>query len=381
VTRAFRSVVLPVLVMIPVLTSSIVLAVEPRHEPISIGHTETFRSAILNEDREIEVSLPSGFDTSDRAYPLVVVLDGRDLFSYVVSSTAVLIPNFFPEMVIVGVRNTDRKRDLDVTGADGADPEAFGAFIEKELIPYLDRQYRASGYRVLMGHSLAGFFAFHTSLHHPALFDASIATSPSLTYEGAESKIEDDFETLDHSAMTGRFLYLSAGGDEPEKLENRIAQIKQRLTGLGIKGLICETDVFPGEGHFPMKGFYQGLRLVFGDWAPPAAWFFTGTLGDLQEHYERVGEKYGDPGRPPSDLIWSLRSRLNGLGMDEEYLAATEYHVAQYPENLARYLVLADLYVDRSETDKAIEILEEGLAVDPGADQLRVRLDELRGGP
>ena len=62
-------------------------------------------------------------------------------------------------------------------------------------------------------------------------------------------------------------------------------------------------------------------------------------------------------------------------------MAATEYHVAQYPENLARYLVLADLYADRSETDKAIEILEEGLEVDPGADQLRVRLDELRGGP
>lgn len=368
-------------VSILVFTSWFAFAVDHGHVQITIGHTETFRSAILNEDREIEVSLPSGFGTSDRAYPLVVVLDGRDLYSYVVSSTAVLTPNFFPEMVIVGVRNTDRNRDFDVTGADGADPEAFGAFLKNELIPYLGRQYRASGYRVLMGHSLAGFYAFHTSLHDPALFDASIATSPSLTYEGAESKIEDDFESLDRSAMTGRFFYLSAGGEESEKLRNRIAQLEQRLIGLGIDGLTCETDVFPGEGHFPMKGFYQGLRRVFGDWAPPTAWFATGSLVDLQEHYERVGAKYGDPGRPPSDLIWSLRNRLDRLDMDEEYLAATEYHVNQYPENLARYLVLVDLYENRSQTDKSIELLERGLAIDPGADQLRLKLDELRGAP
>ncbi len=378
---ASRSVVSLAFVSILVFTSWFAFAVDHGHVQITIGHTETFRSAILNEDREIEVSLPSGFGTSDRAYPLVVVLDGRDLYSYVVSSTAVLTPNFFPEMVIVGVRNTDRNRDFDVTGADGADPEAFGAFLKNELIPYLGRQYRASGYRVLMGHSLAGFYAFHTSLHDPALFDASIATSPSLTYEGAESKIEDDFESLDRSAMTGRFFYLSAGGEESEKLRNRIAQLEQRLIGLGIDGLTCETDVFPGEGHFPMKGFYQGLRRVFGDWAPPTAWFATGSLVDLQEHYERVGAKYGDPGRPPSDLIWSLRNRLDRLDMDEEYLAATEYHVNQYPENLARYLVLVDLYENRSQTDKSIELLERGLAIDPGADQLRLKLDELRGAP
>jgi predicted alpha/beta superfamily hydrolase len=381
VSCASRSVVSLAFVSILVFTSWFAFAVDHGHEQITIGHTETFRSAVLNEDREIEVSLPSGFGTSDRAYPLVVVLDGRDLYSYVVSSTAALTPNFFPEMVIVGVRNTDRNRDLDVTGADGADPEAFGAFLKNELIPYLGRQYRASGYRVLMGHSLAGFYAFHTSLHDPALFDASIATSPSLTYEGAESKIEDDFESLDRSAMTGRFFYLSAGGEESEKLRNRIAQLEQRLIDLGIDGLTCETDVFPGEGHFPMKGFYQGLRRVFGDWAPPTAWFTTGSLVDLQEHYERVGAKYGDPGRPPSDLIWSLRNRLDRLDMDEEYLAATEYHVNQYPENLARYLVLVDLYENRSQTDKSIELLERGLAIDPGADQLRLKLDELRGAP
>lgn len=378
---AFRSRVLPVLASILVLMSSIAFSVDRGDEPITIGHIETFRSAILNEDREIEVSLPRDFDSSDREYPLVIVLDGRDLFSYVVSSTAVMTPNFFPEMVIAGVRNTDRNRDLDVTGADGANPEAFGAFIEKELIPYLGRQFRASGYRVLMGHSLAGFFTVHTSLSDPALFDASIATSPSLMYDGAEPIIEDDVENLDHSAMTGRFLYLSAGGDESEEFQNRVSQLERRLTGLGIEGLVCESDIFTAEGHFPMKGFYQGLRLVFNDWAPPSDWFFTGTLDELREHYNQVSEKYGTPNRPPSDLIWSLRSRLEGLGLDEEYLEATEYHVAQYPENLARYLVLADLYADRSETDRAIELLEEGLVIDPDADRLRVRLDELRREP
>jgi len=381
VTLTSRSAVSAVLVSVLVFADSIAGASDGGREPITLGHSETFRSAILTEDRRIEISLPIGFETSEETYPLVVVLDGGDLFLSVVASTKVLTPNYFPEMVIVGVPNTNRNRDLDVTGAEGSDSDAFQAFLENELIPYLVRQYRASGYRVLMGHSLAGLFSLHASLRHPTIYDASISTSPSLPYEGALAKIEEALDRPDPTALTDHFVYMSAGGEEPAVLQDRISDVERRLAELDINGLVCETDVFEGEGHFPNKGFYQGLRSAFGDWGIPTEWFVTGTLDQLEEHYQRAAAKYGAAPRPPSDLIWSLRRRLEELGLNDEHLAATEYHVAQYPSNLARYLVLADLYVDRSETAKAIEILEEGLLVDPGADQLRIRLVELQKEP
>ncbi len=130
---------------------------------------------------------------------------------------------------------------------------------------------------------LAGLFALNASLRYPTIYDASIATSPSLMYDGAGEQIEKALGQSDKTAMADHFLYLSAGGEEPTDLYDRITGIDRRLSGFEISGFKCETDVFGGEGHFPNKGFYQGLRSAFDDWGPPTSWFSTGTLDELEE--------------------------------------------------------------------------------------------------
>ncbi len=347
-------------------------------DSISIGHVETFQSKVLGEKRTLEIRLPEGFEDSDQSYPLVVVLDGGSMFRYTVACVEVLTPNFFPEMVIVGLPNTDRGRDLDPTENEGKTTAKFMSFLESELVPYFQETYRAKGFRVLMGHSLAGLYTFHTMVSRPSLFDAAIATSPSITFPGSSEVINGDLERLDSSALSGRYLYLSAGGDEPEVLHQRVEDFKNRLSVLEADAFACEADVFEGEGHFPMKGFYQGLRRAFREWGPPTEWFFSGTLDELREHYRRAGERYKIDAIPPSDMMWSLRRRYERQGMADEYLAVTEYHVELYPDNVARYLVLADAYAERERLNDATATLERGLRIDPNADDLRKRLDELR---
>jgi pimeloyl-ACP methyl ester carboxylesterase len=289
-----------------------------------------------------------------------------------------LTPNFFPGMVVVGIPNTDRGRDLDVGEGEDTGSANFRLFVEKELLPYLAETYRASGYKILMGHSLAGLFTLHTALDQPQLFDAYIATSPSLAYAAGQATIRNDLEKLENDSLSGRYLYFCAGGEERGELLQQLEVLDEEFARRKPSGFSWSKDVFDQEGHFPTKGFYQGMRRVFADWAPPTQWFSSGTLEELQKHYQLLGARYAMPVKPPSDLIWSLRRRLERTGEVDKHLAATVYHVEQYPANTARYVVLAEIYLARSEKEKAISTLETGLALNPGAEDIRAKLVELK---
>jgi predicted alpha/beta superfamily hydrolase len=96
-------------------------------------------------------------------------------------------------VIIVGIPNTQRRRDL--TGPtrfkeDSAiapkvgGSNAFRRFIAEELIPEIDRRYRTTPERSIIGESLAGLFIVETFLLTPQLFDRYIALDPSLWWDG-----------------------------------------------------------------------------------------------------------------------------------------------------------------------------------------------------
>ena len=47
-----------------------------------------------------------------------------------------------------------------------------------ELIPYVEKNFRALPYRVLVGHSLGGRFALMTTCRAPGIFQSVVAISP-----------------------------------------------------------------------------------------------------------------------------------------------------------------------------------------------------------
>jgi len=70
-------------------------------------------SEILDEDRQPEIHLPESYNTSDKKYPVVELLDRNYNFIHTTRITKFLYLNWLvPEMVIVGVRNTNRNKYL-----------------------------------------------------------------------------------------------------------------------------------------------------------------------------------------------------------------------------------------------------------------------------
>ncbi|HST07918.1 MAG TPA: alpha/beta hydrolase-fold protein, partial [Gemmatimonadaceae bacterium] len=159
---------------------------------IESGRTIPLVSKTLGETRQISVSLPRDYGASHERYPVLVVLDGEfehDIAASIArfyASTSVL-----PSMIVVGVRNTNRMRDLSTAPTAGFTPppeagsstggaDRFLRFLSDELLPYVDRAYRTTPMRVLVGHSVGGLFALHVIAQRPALFTGYVVMEPAV---------------------------------------------------------------------------------------------------------------------------------------------------------------------------------------------------------
>lgn len=135
------------------------------HPTLPGAEAYRLRSEHLDEDRRVFVVLPRSFESTTRAFPLILVLDGESLLDEVVlASRAFVDAGHMPEAVIVGVENTNRLRDLSppgvpVSGNDGRGrADVFRRFLFGELGSKLARDMRARGPVYLVGHSSGGLF-------------------------------------------------------------------------------------------------------------------------------------------------------------------------------------------------------------------------------
>ncbi len=74
----------------------------------------TLHSDILNEDRTINVHLPDNYTTSDEKYSVLYVFDSPYNLTPVIGLLDHLESSYqsIPKMIVVGIENTYRNRDL-----------------------------------------------------------------------------------------------------------------------------------------------------------------------------------------------------------------------------------------------------------------------------
>ncbi|MGG5507052.1 MULTISPECIES: alpha/beta hydrolase [unclassified Myroides] len=184
---------------------------------ITIGESITMESTILNETRTINIYLPPYYQPNDTIkYPVVYILDGGVEEDFIhlaglfrVSSQPWI--NRFPEAIVVGIENVNRRRDFTfaVPNIDFLDKlkyskdffpqyggaEPYAAFLEGELIPYIDQHYNTTNERTVVGESLAGLMSSYLLIKHPYLFSNYIIISPSFWW-GEEELLNETNECL-----------------------------------------------------------------------------------------------------------------------------------------------------------------------------------------
>ena len=221
-----RPLLLGLLLLLPACRKPAPAAATPPADPIPAHESFTLASAGLGETRTVNVFLPPEYATdSTRAFPVLYMPDGGldEDFPHVVNTLDSLARlGEVPPTVVVGVPNTERRRDLTPPTTVAKDSAiaprvggaaAFRGFLRDELVPEVTRRYRVTGDRAIVGESLAGLFIVETVLREPALFPRAIAVDPSLWWNH-ESLLHDAAGLLARPAGTARRLYVTGANAE-----------------------------------------------------------------------------------------------------------------------------------------------------------------------
>ena len=279
------------------------ISAQSANRQIGLGEARSFRSAILNEDREVQIALPDSYGRTSISYPVLFLLDGSSHLLHASATARFLASarNRIPEMIVVAIPNTNRNRDM--TPGPGA--ATFQRVLAEELIPWVERNFRAAPERILFGHSLSASFAVHTLLNRPELFDAYVAASaPLWRYEGlaADTKVG-----LPRAAKAGAAVYLTVGQHENERLRDGVQRFAATLKSAAPADAPAWSYLdMKDEDHSstPQRSLYNALEARYAEWRFP---FFedqaeldqAGGLQGLEAHYKRFSTRFGYNSPPP----------------------------------------------------------------------------------
>ena len=315
---------------------------------VSIGTVHALESRALGETRTIRVHLPPGYAGGKQRFPVLYLTDAETDFAHTATTADYLAQQGrIPPLIVVGVENTDRTRDL--TPAPGPRPDGsraapapgtggadrFLAFFRDELVPWVEKEYRVLPYRVLSGHSFGGLFALHALLTQPGLFQAFLAVSPSFPWDdGYVQRAARPFFGAKKEA--GRSVFVTVG-NEPDYRAG-FEEWKRLMAGSRADGFEGGARAFPDEDHgsIVLPSHYYGLQAIFSDWVlprDPATELIRATRPQIAAHYRKLSERTGFPVPPPEFVVnlagyWNLQAKR-----DEEALDLFELNAANYPDS------------------------------------------------
>jgi predicted alpha/beta superfamily hydrolase len=279
----------------------------------------TLKSPALGEERTVYVLTPPGYERGERRYPVLYFTDGERHLPLLATTVRFLADaGRMPEVILVGLSHPDRTRDLTPTrgkivqdrGAavpyetsGGAD--RFLAFVAQELVPWVDRSYRTERFRILAGHSFGGLFALHAATSRPGVFQAVIAASPTLTWDG-DLPVRRVREALATAPGLGGTIVFSMG-EEGRLSDTRFEELTRALRGGGA-ALRARGLHLAGEDHLttPYPTYYAGLREVFDGWSMPVNAEAIGPPGGataVEAHYRALSQRLGFSVPPPERAL------------------------------------------------------------------------------
>lgn len=338
--------------------------------PIYAGEKVQIHSKILDEQRSLLIKLPMDYEfEKDKRYPVLITLDGDTHFPHVTGTVDWLSnsANRIPRLIVVAVTNTDRMRDMSPSYNKGSS-DSFIEFIDKELVPFIDENYRTEPFRILVGHSMAGHLTLNAFLQKPELFNAYIANSPFFAMDRGEHKLTEKLSSfLQKDQPKHHFIYSSIG-DEPTLLP-RYQKFIDGLQTSKDQSLHWHSAIFEDEEHMstPARTLNPALQFIFAKQrVMPASELAQQGPQAIRQHFERMSkEVYGYP--------VSAANSLNRLGYHLIYfekdlpkaIKVFENNANWYPDSAPALDALAFAYSRNKEYEKAIEISNKAISLVP----------------
>lgn len=243
--------------------------------PLCIGQTHSLQSTILNEERKLNVYLPTDY-SSEKKYGIIYLLDGSYDEDFI--HIAGLMQFFYmmyqmDDFILVGIGNIDRKRDFtfatDVKELKEKYPTTGGSakfiqFIEKELQPYIEQTFHTNTTRFLIGQSLGGLLAAEILIKKPELFTHYLIVSPSLWWDN-HSLLKEAAQVNTLSYKQPQCIYLAVGGKEEKDMRQSAKKLNSILKSKSMASQKFDFKELKTEDHATIlhQAIIEGFKKIF----------------------------------------------------------------------------------------------------------------------
>jgi predicted alpha/beta superfamily hydrolase len=343
---------------------------------------ENFNSNKLQEKRELVISLPASYEKNPtKRYPLLILLDGDYLLNpFLGTLTYGTYWDDLPEVIIVAIsQNKKNERAADCGSIDEATGRpveksvAFFDFLALELVPYIQRDYRTTNFKIIAGHdTTAAFLNFYLYQDKP-LFNAYISLSPELPL-GMEEEIPKILSTLKQPV----FYYLSTTDGDVKNMQERINQMDNKIKEIKNPDLNYKFESFKDASHFSMvlHSIPSALYQIFAVAQPISTLEYDQKIVTLKEGYvDYLKKKY--------DIIensFGIKSpvRINDIkAIEAAILQNKDYNELDalaiiadknYPKSMLGDYELATMFEQKGDNPKAVRYYMSGFNKDEIAD-------------
>ena len=254
-------------------------------KPFILGEILEINSLELAEKRTLNIYLPAGYSKADSSrYPVIYLLDGSADEDFIHVVGLVQFNNFpwinrLPESIVVGIANINRKRDFTYPSSIEEDKKQFPgtghsdkfiAFIEKELQPFIAKEYKVNDSKMIIGQSLGGLLATEILMKKPELFNKYVIISPSLWWDNG-SLFKQNPRMLSESFTQNTGIYIGVGkeglspGNTAHVMEVDANLLAEKLKAGKSKTVQVYFDYLPAEDHATIthQAIFNAFRLLY----------------------------------------------------------------------------------------------------------------------
>lgn len=246
---------------------------------------------------DLFIDLPPGYSTSDSNYPVVYMLDAYETFGlYLQTYQQLLFMHEIPELIIVGISYqiegdfyTEGLREyLDIRARDylptyltweetkekhgkfadyvrlSGGGKEFQSFLEKELIPFMESEYRTDPeQRSLFGYSLGGTFAIYSMLNKPGVFQKYFIGDAMHSWD---DYAVFDFDQTDMLLGSKDTIDVYISWCDMETQDDSNIPLMKHLKNIDNPHIRYESEVLEGETHLSGIGlaYSRAFRSLYG---------------------------------------------------------------------------------------------------------------------
>ena len=326
------------------------------------------RSEFLNMMKQYQVFLPESYHYSEmNNYPVVYIIDGDYNFLYMTGliESYSNISEKIPEMIVVAISdNGNEGYRKDCTLKTKSNPKGnadnFIKYIETELKPEIHKNYRASSYEVLIGHSLGGLLSTTYFLKNQEAFDAYLAIDPSYWWD--EEYIISYADSLFESGLAiNSQLFISLANTRQMGVHSFVSNLEKHHSN----STNWSFNYYPKEDHgsVGVVSVKDGLQSVFKDYYLSRKTFYSfNSAEELMTHYKDLSKTYETKLRLPPLLFGIMIYYYFRSEKFEEIDLIEKVILTEFPASSDDfYSKLGSYYLEDKQYEQTAKILNKSI--------------------